>query len=232
MKFEVIAHIKTCYGEKFGVPRQPGLVDEAWGELVFEPEFRNVDAVRGLEGFSHVWVVFVFHQAVREGKEGHDEWKPTVRPPRLGGNERIGVFASRSPFRPNPIGMSCVRLESIDTDHPNGPILKLRGVDLVDGTPILDIKPYIPYSDSLPDADGGFVTGPPKILDVEWQDAVGDTLDTGTRTLIQKTLAIDPRPAYQRKTTDREYGCLIDGWNVRWFISSGTVMIVSCSPAE
>lgn len=226
MKFEAIAHVRTCYGEKFGVPRQPGLVDEAWGELVFEPEFRNTDALRGLDGFSHVWLIFVFHQAMRS------DWKPTVRPPRLGGNEKVGVFASRSPFRPNPIGMSCVRLESIDLDHENGPILKLRGIDLVDGTPILDIKPYIPYSDSLPDANGGFAQGPPTLLKVEWQNGVGSLLETSTKNLIENTLAIDPRPAYQRERADREYGCLIDGLNVRWCIQSGTVMIVSCSPAE
>ncbi|MCP5536916.1 MAG: tRNA (N6-threonylcarbamoyladenosine(37)-N6)-methyltransferase TrmO [Akkermansiaceae bacterium] len=222
MNVEIIGHVRTCYGEKFGVPRQPGLVDEAWGELVFEPEFRSADAVKGLEGFSHVWLVFVFHQAIR------DDWKPTVRPPRLGGNKKVGVFASRSPFRPNPIGLSCVRLVGIDPDHPDGPVLNLRGVDLVDGTPILDIKPYIPFSDSLPDALAGFAQEPPALMAVEWQDGVGDSLDTGTKHLIEKTLANDPRPAYQHDTTDREYGCLVDGWNIRWLIRSGKVSIVSC----
>jgi len=219
-----IAHVRTCYGEKFGVPRQPGLVDEAWGELVFEPEFRNVNAVRGLEGFSHIWLVFVFHQAVR------DEWKPTVRPPRLGGNERVGVFATRSPFRPNPIGLSVVRLEDIDLDHPDGPVLKLRGVDLVDGTPILDVKPYIPYADSLPDATGGFADLAPEMLEVIWQ--ADDAPDEATKNLIIATLATDPRPAYQRADNDREYGCLISGLNVRWKVVEDKAVVISCRKAK
>ena len=222
MKFEKIARVHTCYGEKFGVPRQPGLVDEAWGELVFEPEFRDVDAVRGLDGFSHVWLVFVFHQALRS------EWKPTVRPPRLGGNEKVGVFASRSPFRPNPLGLSCVRLESIDLTRPDSPVLKLRGVDLVDGTPVLDIKPYVPYSDSLPDAHGGFAHNAPTMLDVDWQTGVGANLTDPTRALIEATLAADPRPAYQRDESEREYGCLIDGYNVRWTVETDRALVVSC----
>jgi len=222
MNFEIIAHVRTCYGEKFGVPRQSGLVEEAWGELVFEPEFRNSDAVRGLNGFSHVWLVFVFHQAMR------DDWKPTVRPPRLGGNKRVGVFASRSPFRPNPIGLSVVRLENIDLDHPNGPVLKLRGVDLVDGTPILDIKPYIPYADALPDAVSGFAPDAPPRLQVSWNKGADAGLSPATRAVIEATLAVDPRPAYQNDE-DREYGCLIEGINVRWKIENHAVLILSIS---
>jgi tRNA-Thr(GGU) m(6)t(6)A37 methyltransferase TsaA len=221
MHVQHIGHIKTCYGEKFGVPRQSGLVDEAWGELTFEPEFRNRDAVRGLEGFSHVWLVFVFHQAMR------DDWKPTVRPPRLGGNERVGVFASRSPFRPNPIGLSVVRLDEIDLDHPDGPILKLRGVDLVDGTPILDIKPYIPYADALPDASAGFAPHPPSLLAVSWLDYAAEDIAADTRAVIESTLAIDPRPAYQQDN-NREYGCLICGYNVRWSVEDNSLVIRSC----
>lgn len=223
INMKTIAHVRTCYGEKFGVPRQPGLVDDAWGEVVFEPEFRNADAVRGLEGFSHVWLVFVFHQAVR------DEWKPTVRPPRLGGNERVGVFATRSPFRPNPIGLSVVRLEGVDLDHPDGPMLKLRGVDLVDGTPILDIKPYLPFADSLPDASGGFADSAPDVLDVVWQTE--EAPDEPTKELITATLATDPRPAYQRSESDREYGCLISGLNVRWKVQDGRAVVLSCQIA-
>ena len=221
MKFEVIGHVHTCYGEKFAVPRQSGLVDEAWGELIFEPDFRKVDAVRGLDGFSHVWLVFVFHQAMRS------DWKPTVRPPRLGGNERVGVFASRSPFRPNPIGLSVVRLEQIDFDHTAGPVLKLRGVDLVDGTPILDIKPYIPYADSIPDATAGFAPDAPARLDVRWQTGADHGLSQTTRAVIEASLAVDPRPAYQNDT-DREYGCLIEGYNVRWKMEREAVLILSC----
>ncbi len=222
MQFNIIAHLKTCYPEKFGVPRQPGLVDEAWGELIFEPEYRNADCLRGLEKFSHVWLVFVFHKSLQ------DNWKATVRPPRLGGNERLGVFASRSPFRPNSIGLSCVALKEIDHDHPDEPILKVKGVDLVDGTPVLDIKPYIAYCDSLPDALGGFAQERPLGIDVEWQGSVGDALPTETKTLIEHTLATDPRPAYQQGDEAREYGCLIESWNVRWRVVNGVILIDDC----
>lgn len=225
MQFNIIAHLKTCYPEKFGVPRQPGLVDEAWGELIFEPGYRNADCLRGLEQFSHVWLVFVFHQALQEN------WKATVRPPRLGGNERVGVFASRSPFRPNSIGLSCVALKEIDHDHPDGPILRLKGVDLVDGTPVLDIKPYIAYCDSLPDALGGFAHERPMMLDVRWQGSVGDALPKETKALIENTLATDPRPAYQQGDEAREYGCLIEGWNVRWHVEGGSILIDDCRTA-
>ena len=221
MNIQPIAHIHTCYGEKFGVPRQSGLVNEAWGELVFEPEFRTPDAVRGLEGFSHIWLVFVFHQTMR------NNWKPTVRPPRLGGNERVGVFASRSPFRPNPIGLSVVKLDSIDFDHSDGPILNLRGVDLVDGTPILDIKPYIPYADAIPDATAGFAPSSPMLLEVKWNQGVIRKIDPNIRAVIESTLAIDPRPAYQNEES-REYGCLIEGLNVRWKVVGKVVHILSC----
>lgn len=219
---QIIGHVHTCYGEKFGVPRQPGLVDDAWGELVFTPEFRNADALRGLEGFSHVWLVFIFHQAVQKN------WKPTVRPPRLGGNERVGVFASRSPFRPNPIGLSAVRLDSIDTNHPEGPVVKLRGVDLVDGTPVLDIKPYITYADSLPDAVSGFAPSPPAPLPVSWLHGVGGELRDTTKSLIESTLANDPRPAYQEED-GREYGCQIGSYNIRWQVTEDCVEIIGVS---
>jgi len=225
MNFDPIAHIHTCYGEKFGVPRQSGLVNKAWGELVFDPAYRSRDALRGLDGFSHLWLVFVFHQAIR------NDWKPTVRPPRLGGNERVGVFASRSPFRPNPIGLSVVSLDSIDLDHPDGPILHLRGVDLVDGTPILDIKPYIPYVDALPDAIAGFAPDAPHQLDVQWQASAGQKLSMDTRSIIESTLAIDPRPAYQKQNT-REYGCLICGYNIRWSVEQNTLTIHSAKKSQ
>lgn len=146
----VIARIHTDFPEKFGVPRQSGLVDELRAQIVFEPPYRNPDAVRGLEGFSHIWLIWQFDRALR------DTWSPTVRPPRLGGNRRMGVFATRSPFRPNAIGLSSVRLERVEAETPRGPVLHVRGADLVDGTPIFDIKPYLPYADSHPDARGGF----------------------------------------------------------------------------
>ena len=226
MNIEPIGYIKTCYGEKFGVPRQPGLVDQAWGQLVFEPKYRTPDAIRGLEGFSHVWVIFVFHQ------NSDNDWKPTVRPPRLGGNKKIGVFASRSPFRPNPIGLSCLKIEQIDLTDPLAPIIHLRGVDLVDGTPVIDIKPYVPYADALPDAMGGFARLPPPSLDVHWQEGTGSSIDPATKLLIEQSLSIDPRPAYQQDGDQREYGCLIAGFNTRWMVENNAVLILACSPCE
>ena len=150
MTLKVIAHIHTAFPTKFGIPRQSGLVEELRGEIVFTPEYRNPDALRGLEDFSHIWLVWQFSGAVR------DSWSPTVRPPRLGGNVRMGVFATRSPFRPNPIGLSCVRLEDITFSDARGPVLHVAGADLMDGTPIYDIKPYIPYADCHPEATEGF----------------------------------------------------------------------------
>ena len=223
MEMKVIGHVHSCYGEKFGVPRQPGIVEQAWGELVFEPEFQKRETLRELEGFSHLWLIFLFHQSVK------NEWKSTVRPPRLGGNERIGVFASRSPFRPNPIGLSAVKLDEVDLNDGRGPVLRLRGVDLVDGTPILDIKPYIPYADAIPDAAGGYVNRAPESLEVKWQVAAADGLEDQVKQLIEATLAADPRPAYQHKEQGREYGCLISGYNVRWEVVDDHVLVHSCS---
>src|SRR5690606_15242653 len=147
-----VARIHTDLPTKFGVPRQPGLVRELTGRIVFEAAYRHPDALRGLEAFSYIWLVFIFSGAMREG------WSATVRPPRLGGNTHVGVFASRSPFRPNPIGLSCVRLDRVEQETPQGPVLHVSGIDLMDGTPIIDIKPYLPYTDSYPDAASGFVT--------------------------------------------------------------------------
>ena len=223
MDMKVIGHIDTCYEEKFGIPRQPGLVKEAWGEIILEPEFRNPEALRELEGFSHLWLVFIFHQSVRA------EWKPTVRPPRLGGNKRIGVFASRSPFRPNPIGLSAVKLEGLDLDHLSGPLIKVSGVDLVAGTPILDIKPYIPYADSIPGALGGYVDGAPSGLGVEWKEGVDQYLSVPEKNLIEATLSADPRPAYQHEKKGREYGCLISGYNIRWQVVDAKVLVLECN---
>lgn len=166
---QVIAHIRSDFPSKFGIPRQSGLVDALKAEIIFEPPYRNPDAFRGLEGYSHIWLIWQFSQAIR------DHWSPTVRPPRLGGNTRMGVFATRSPFRPNHIGLSCVRLEKVELHGTQGPILHVAGADLMDGTPIYDIKPYLPYTDAYPDAKGGFsfqqkngaleVSFPPQLLD-------------------------------------------------------------------
>ena len=226
MNIKPIAHVRTCYEEKFGVPRQSGLVGEAWGQLVFEPEYRQLDAIRGLDEFSHLWLVFIFHHT------SHKEWKPTVRPPRLGGNQKVGVFASRSPFRPNPIGLSCLKIEKIDLLDPLAPIIHLSGVDVVDGTPVIDIKPYVPYADCLPNASEGFAQGPPPPLALHWQNDMDANIDTATKRLIEKSLSMDPRPAYQNDDQQREYGCLINGLNVRWTVQNNTVLILSCSCAS
>ncbi|WP_234041858.1 tRNA (N6-threonylcarbamoyladenosine(37)-N6)-methyltransferase TrmO [Persicirhabdus sediminis] len=227
MIIDTIATLRSCYGEKFGVPRQSGLVDEAWGKLIFEPHYRNPDAVRGLEGFSHVWLIYSFHHTFN--KDGSKrEFQPTVRPPRLGGNEKLGVFATRSPFRPNPIGLSVVRLDRIELNSPKGPVLHLRGVDLVNGTPILDIKPYLPYADALPEASAGFAPDAPNQLEIKWECPIPKDFSSETIQLIENTLALDPRPPYQvNSANQREYGCLINGRNVRWMVQDNEIWILS-----
>lgn len=217
-----VATVHTCFGGKFGVPRQPGLCPSAWGTLVFLPEFRSPEAIRGLEGFSHLWLVFGFHQTRDQG------WHPTVRPPRLGGNARVGVFATRSTFRPNPLGLSLVRLEGIDLTHPAGPVLQLGGVDLVDGTPVYDIKPYLPYAEAPTGAAGGFAHTPPPVLEVEVDEEIQplfDALPPRTRAVICETLALDPRPATRADDAHRTFGALLCGLNVRFQITGNTCRI-------
>ena len=188
---EPIAHIRSDFAEKFGVPRQSGLVDALEASIVFTPPYRSPDALRGLEDFSHLWLIWVFDRAIRES------WSPTVRPPRLGGNARMGVFATRSPFRPNPIALSCVKLEGIE-QTAEGPVLRVRGADLVDGTPILDIKPYIPYADCHPDALGGFAAVPAgESLTVEIPPELLERIPAQRREALRGVLAQDPRPHYQ-----------------------------------
>ncbi len=218
--FNIIGSIHSPYREKFGTPRQPGLV-AAPCLLTLRPPFNSPDAVRGLEAFSHLWISFVFHQTAAQG------WQPLVRPPRLGGNSRVGVFASRSSFRPNPLGLSLVRLESVDTS--DGVRLWLSGADLVDGTPVLDIKPYIPFVESQPDARGGFVDGPPPRLPVDWSEAAlcqAAEVPPATRRLMSEVLAQDPRPAYQ-DDGGRVYGVLLERWNVRFRVEDGRVLILA-----
>ena len=188
-----IAHIRTDLPEKFGVPRQSGLVPQLQGTIVFEPDYRNPDALRGLEGFSHLWLIFRFHRAEREG------WSPTVRPPRLGGNRRMGVFATRSPFRPNNLGLSCVKLEGVSRDEKLGPVIRVSGADLVDGTPILDIKPYLPYADCPRDATGGF-TDPLEAepLEVECDEALLAGLEAQQRRGLWAYWPVTPGPGTRR----------------------------------
>ena len=217
---QVIAHIRSDFRTKFGIPRQSGLVDALRATVVFEPEYRNPDALRGLEGFSHIWLIWQFSQAVRDG------WSPTVRPPRLGGNTRIGVFATRSPFRPNPIGLSSVRLDHIAYTDALGPVLHVRGADLVDGTPILDIKPYLPYGDCHPEATGGFASEPARpTLEVEIPPALLDQLPPDRREALRDVLALDPRPRYQQDP-DRVYGFLFAGQEVRFTVDGDRLQVV------
>jgi tRNA-Thr(GGU) m(6)t(6)A37 methyltransferase TsaA len=226
-RLEPIATIRTPFREKFATPRQPGLTPTVRARVELLPGFASPEAIRGLAGFSHLWLLFLFHQNLAQG------WQPTVRPPRLGGNQRVGVFASRSPFRPNSIGLSAVKLLSVDC--ANGQVvLEVLGADLIDGTPILDIKPYLPYSDAIPEATGGFAPqAPVAALQVEFSAGAGQQLADLSRqspelaTLLRETLALDPRPAYHREAEDpREYGVLLDRYNVRWRVEGEKVVVL------
>ena len=216
-----IARISTDFQSKFGVPRQSGLVPELTARITFAPEFRSKDAVRGLEEFSHIWLLWQFSAAVREGAP----FSPTVRPPRLGGNERVGVFASRSPFRPNNIGLSCVALAEIDLDCPEAPVLAVRGADLMDGTPILDIKPYIPYADCRPEASGGFTdTVTARHLRVVIPPATAARIPADKLASLRGVLAQDPRPTYQ-DDPDRVYGFGFAGMEVKFTVADGVLTV-------
>ncbi len=216
-----IARIRTDFPEKFGIPRQSGLSWELKGEIVFEPEYRNADAVRGLEDFSHIWLIWEFSEAVRE------EWSPTVRPPRLGGNTRMGVFATRSPFRPNALGLSCVRLESVELHTERGPILHVAGADLMDGTPVYDIKPYIPYADSYPEAKGGFAdTARDYLLKVQFPPELLEKVPGDRRKALADVLTHDPRPSYQADS-DRVYGMAFAGYQIRFTVKDGVLTVRS-----
>ena len=209
---QTIARMRSDFPTKFGIPRQSGLVEELESTIVFEPEFRIPDALRGIEGYSHLWIIWQFSQAVRQ------EWSPTVRPPRLGGNTRMGVFATRSPFRPNNLGLSCVKLLGIEHTQTDGVVLHVAGADLMDGTPIFDIKPYVPYSDSFPDAVGGFTdTADDFILNVEFPDHLLLKIPPNKRQAAIGVLSHDPRPSYQRKP-GRIYGLSFAGFDIRFTV--------------
>lgn len=222
---QVIARMHSDFSSKFGVPRQSGLVDDLRSTIVFEPEFRNADALRGMEGFSHLWLVWVFDRNLRE------QWSPTVRPPRLGGNTRMGVFATRSPFRPNPIGLSCVKLDSVE-QTADGPVLHILGADLVDGTAILDIKPYIPYADCQPDAIGGFAAAPAgAVLHVVIPDDLLAQIPADRQESLRGVLAQDPRPHYQ-DDPERIYGFGFAGMEVRFKVNGSTLTVVEVNPTN
>lgn len=216
----VIARIRTDFPTKFGIPRQSGLVKELQGRIVFEPEYRNPEAVRGLEDFSHVWLIWEFSESRRDG------WSPTVRPPKLGGNIRKGVFATRSPFRPNPIGLSAVKLEKVDIHPELGPVLHVSGADLMDGTPIYDIKPYIPFADCIPDAKGGFTRETDNsLLEVIFPENLLEIIPFEKQKAVMQILAFDPRPSYQ-EDDERIYGVEFAGFDVRFRVKGRVINVV------
>lgn len=217
---QVIARMRSDFASKFGIPRQSGLVEELRSTIVFEPEFRNTDALRGLEDFSHLWIIWQFSEAVRQG------WSPTVRPPRLGGNTRMGVFATRSPFRPNNMGLSSVKLLGVEHTAEFGTVLHVGGADLMDGTPIFDVKPYIPYSDCHPDATGGFTdTAGDFLLDVDFPAELLNQLPKDKQEAAVGVLSHDPRPSYQKKP-DRIYGLTFAGFDICFQVQEHTLTVV------
>ena len=216
---KIIAKIYTEFDEKFGIPRQSGIVEETLGRIVFEPEYRNPEALRGIDGYSHLWLLWQFSEAVR------DEWSPTVRPPRLGGNKRMGVFATRSPYRPNPIGLSSVRLISVERTENEGTVLIVGGADLLSGTPIYDIKPYLAFTDSHPDAKGGFADGVSDYkIEVELSEAIVKKLSEGEKAKLIAILEQDPRPSY-KADDERSYGMKLDGKEVSFRYADGKLIV-------
>ena len=225
---EIVAKIRTDFKTKFGVPRQSGLVKGLKGRIVFEPEYRNIEALRGLEGFSHIWLLWDFSEAHRPG----EKWSPTVRPPRLGGNQRMGVWATRSPFRPNNIGLSSVRISKIELHTPEGPVIEVEGADLMDGTPILDIKPYLPYTDSHPEARGGFAeeqNEKMESLTVEIPSDIESLFDAEKLEALRGVLAADPRPHYQQDPT-RTYALEFADYEVKFRVDGGKAIVTEASP--
>ena len=215
-----IAYMRSDFPTKFGIPRQSGLVEELRSTIVFEPEYRNPDALRGVEDYSHLWLIWQFSEAVRQG------WSPTVRPPRLGGNTRMGVFATRSPFRPNSLGLSSVRLLGVERTEEYGTVLHVGGADLMDGTPIFDIKPYIPYGDCHPDATGGFTDQAKDfLLEVDFPPALLEKLPEGKREAALGVLSHDPRPSYQRDSK-RIYGLTFAGFDIRFQVENKTLTVL------
>jgi tRNA-Thr(GGU) m(6)t(6)A37 methyltransferase TsaA len=223
---DAVGVVHSCFKEKFGIPRQPGLVSEARATIELLPPYNRPEAVRGLEQFTHIWVIFIFHECLRA------QWKPTVRPPRLGGNTRIGVFASRATYRPNPIGMSPVELEKVETNNDKV-ILHLKGVDLLDGTPVIDIKPYIPYADNIPHATGGFAEHAPQSkFEITFSDEAQQIIQQQQQhyphlqQMITQLLEIDPRPAYKEGDEGRIYGMKLYEFDLKWKIEGERVVVV------
>ena len=225
INIQVIARMRSDFATKFGIPRQSGLVEELRSTIVFEPEFRNPDALRGIEDFSHLWIIWQFSEAVRTG------WSPTVRPPRLGGNTRLGVFATRSPFRPNNLGLSSVKLLGVEQTAEFGTVLHVGGADLMDGTPIFDIKPYIPYGDCHPDATGGFTDHAGEfLLRVDFPPELLAILPEDKRQAAIGVLSHDPRPSYQRDP-DRIYGLTFAGYDIRFRVQEDILTVIEVNQA-
>ena len=219
VKIRPIATMRSDFSTKFGIPRQSGMVDSLRSTIVFEPEYRNADALRGIEDFSHLWIIWQFSESVT------DRWSPTVRPPRLGGNTRIGVFATRSPFRPNSLGLSCVKLIGLEETRDLGTVIHVAGADLMDGTPIFDIKPYIPYADAHPDALGGFTASARDfILKVNFPDDLLSKLPKEKQASIVDLLSHDPRPSYQ-DDPERIYGLSFAGFDIRFSVEKETLHV-------
>lgn len=219
-----IARMHSDFSSKFGIPRQSGLVQQLESTIVFEPAYRNADALRGIEDFTHLWLIWQFSEAVRQ------DWSPTVRPPRLGGNTRMGVFATRSPFRPNNLGLSCVRLLGVETTPDVGTVLHVGGADLLDGTPIFDIKPYIPYADCHPEATGGFTDSAGDfLLSVDFPPNLLNRLPAGKREAAAAVLSHDPRPSYQR-TPGRVYGLSFAGYDIRFTVEENHLQVLDVQP--
>ncbi len=219
-----IARMHSDFSSKFGIPRQSGLVQQLESTIVFEPAYRNADALRGIEDFTHLWLIWQFSEAVRQ------DWSPTVRPPRLGGNTRMGVFATRSPFRPNNLGLSCVRLLGVETTPDVGTVLHVGGADLLDGTPIFDIKPYIPYADCHPEATGGFTDSAGDfLLSVDFPPNLLNRLPAGKQEAAAAVLSHDPRPSYQR-TPGRVYGLSFAGYDIRFTVEENHLQVLDVQP--
>mgnify|MGYP002624718562 CR=1 FL=1 len=214
-----IAHIENDFETKFGIPRQAGLVQELKGKIIFEEPFRNAEALRGIESYSHLWLIWLFSENLREA------WRPTVRPPRLGGNTRLGVFATRSPFRPNALGLSCVRLDGVEEDKKQGPVLLVSGADLMNGTPVFDIKPYLPYADCIPEAREGFAARPENTLEVVFENSSEEDIPAGKREALKAVLACDPRPRYQHDP-ERIYGMDFAGMNVHFRVKENRLTVL------
>lgn len=223
IKITPIARMHSDFSSKFGIPRQSGIVEELRSTIIFEPEYRNSDALRGMDGFSHLWLIWQFSQAVRT------DWSPTVRPPRLGGNTRMGVFATRSPFRPNSLGLSCVKFLGVEETAQFGTVIHVGGADLMDGTPIFDIKPYIPYADCHPDALDGFTGGTEgETLEVNFPAELLQNLPKAKQAAVIGILAHDPRPSYQ-KDADRIYGFVFAGFEIRFRVEEKLLTVVAVS---